>query len=152
MRKSVPKVLLSLVLCLALLAAAALSTAAVAEAAEKTAEESVILLTGTQEEPVVLGEGQRVFLFRVIDPEANESWFEIHTDSENVGEALLSAGLIEGAQTEYGLYVTSVVGIELIWSEENPVYWAFYVNDEYAQTGVDSTPVEADAVYMFKAE
>ena len=152
MRKSVPKVLLSLVLCLALLAAAALSTAAVAEAAEKTAEESVILLTGTQEEPVVLGEGQLAFLFRVIDPEANESWFEIHTDSENVGEALLSAGLIEGAETEYGLYVTSVVGIELIWSEENPVYWAFYVNDEYAQTGVDSTPVEADAVYMFKAE
>ena len=177
MKKTSLKKWFSLVLCLALLAAAALSSVSLAEtdtaaeaaeetvaaaetaeaageaeAAEETAEETVILMTGTQEEPVLLGEGELAFLFEVIDPEENESWFEIHTDAETVGAALLENGLIAGSESEYGLYVTSVCGIELIWSEENPHYWAFYINGEYAQTGVDMTEIEAEAVYLFKAE
>ena len=148
MRKSVWKTWLSLVLCLALLAAAALSTVSLAE----TAEETVVLMTGTPEAPVVLGEGQTVFAFEVIGPDASESWFEIHTDAETVGAALLDNGLIAGDESEWGLYVTSVCGIELIWSEESPVYWAFFINGEYAQTGVDSTPLEEGAVYCFQPD
>ncbi len=150
MRKSHMKSWLSLVLCLALLAAAALSTVSLAETATQP-EENVILMTGTQEAPVVLG---KVFLFRVIDPEGAESWFEIHASAktETVGAALLENQLVEGTESEYGLYVTSVCGTELIWSEENPHYWAFYINDEYAQTGVDATPIESGVIYTFKAE
>ncbi|MBQ9212009.1 MAG: DUF4430 domain-containing protein [Clostridia bacterium] len=151
MRKSNFKKWLSLVLCLALLAAAALSTAAFAETATET-EEVVILMTGTQEEPVELGEGEVSFLFQVIDTEGAEAWFKVNTDAETVGAALLENELVAGSESEYGLYVTSVCGIELIWSEENPHYWAFYINGEYAQTGVDTTPIEADTVYLFKAE
>lgn len=152
MRKTMWKSWLSLVLCLALLAAAALSTVSLAETASETAEETVVLMTGTPEAPVVLGEGQTVFTFEVVGPDASESWFEIHTDAETVGAALLDNGLIAGSDSEWGLYVTSVCGIELAWSEENPHYWAFYINGEYAQTGVDSTEAEEGAVYMFKAE
>ena len=65
---------------------------------------------------------------------------------------MLENSLIAGSESEYGLYVTSVCGIELIWSEENPHYWAFYINGEYAQTGVDTTEAEEDALYIFKAE
>ena len=143
---------LSLVLCLALLAAAALSTVSLAETAVEPAEETVILMTGTQEEPVVLGEGELSFDFEVIDLEGQEAWFRILTDAETVGAALLENGLIAGTEGDYGLYVTAVCGQELIWSEENPHYWAFYVNGEYAQTGVDSTEAEEGAVYLFKAE
>ena len=32
------------------------------------------------------------------------------------------------------------------------MYWAFYINGEYAQTGVDATGVEDGAVYAFRAE
>ena len=152
MKKSITVKWLSLVLCLALLAAASLSTVAFAETGTETAGETVILMNGTKEEPVVLGEGELSFVFEVIDPDANESWFEIHTDSETVGAALLENSLIAGSESEYGLYVTSVCGIELIWSEENPHYWAFYINGEYAQTGVDTTEAEEDALYLFKAE
>ncbi len=150
MKKSM-KSWLSLVLCLALLAAAALSTVSLAETATET-EETVILMTGTQEAPVALGEGQTAFTFEVIDMEGNESWFAIHTDAETVGAALLDLGLIAGSEGEYGLYVTSVCGMELVWSEENPHYWAFYIDGEYAQTGVDTTPVAEGSVYLFKAE
>ena len=31
-------------------------------------------------------------------------------------------------------------------------YWAFYVDGEYAATGVDSTDITAGATYTFKAE
>ena len=31
------------------------------------------------------------------------------------------------------------------------MYWSFYINGEYAMTGVDATPVEADATYSFVA-
>ncbi len=154
MRKSF-KSWLSLVLCLALLAAAALSTVSLAETATETTavpEEKVILMTGTQEEPVQLGEGDLSILFEVVDAEGNESWFQIHTDAETVGDALKANELIEGVESEYGLMVQSVCGIEAIWSEENPHYWAFYINGEYAQTGVDTTPVEDGYTYLFKVE
>jgi len=154
MRKSVLWSRLSLFLCLALLAAAVLSTGlaeTTAETAADTAEESVILMTGTEDAPVVIGNAH-VFRFCVTDLEGTQSWFEIHTDAETVGAALLENGLIAGSDSEYGLYVTSVCGTEIIWSDDNPHYWAFYVNGEYAQTGVDSTPVDDTAVYMFKAE
>ena len=151
MRKPDLKNWLSLVLCLALLAAAARCTVSLAEAATEPAEETVILMTGTKEEPVVLGEGEKKFPFQVIDPEGNESWFLVNTDAETVGEALLDNGLVAGSETEYGLYVQSVCGIELVWTEESPVYWAFYMNDDYAQTGVDSTPIEEGVIYSFRA-
>lgn len=151
MRKSTIKSWLSLVLCLALLAAAALCNVSLAETAAET-EEAVILMTGTQEEPVELGEGKLSFLFEVVDTEGAESWFLIKTDAETVGAALVENGLVEGTVGDYGLYVTSVCGMELIWSEENPHYWAFYINGEYAQTGADSTPIEEGAIYLFRAE
>ena len=31
-------------------------------------------------------------------------------------------------------------------------YWAFYINGEYAMTGVDATSIEAGASYTLKAE
>lgn len=31
-------------------------------------------------------------------------------------------------------------------------YWAFYINGEYASTGVDATNIEAGAAYALKAE
>lgn len=167
MKKTGLKSLLSLFLCVALLAAAAMSTWALGETAAATevrpTEYSavpegsdtpvVISLSGTKEAPVDLGEGTKEFLFSVTDPEGLESWFRIHTDRENVGEALTDSLLVSGTSTEeYGLMVDTVCGIQLIWSEENPHYWAFYINGEYASTGVSSTPVEANAVYSFKAE
>ena len=44
----------------------------------------------------VLGEGQTEFYFTVVDATGNETEFEIHTDKENVGEALQEYYLIAG--------------------------------------------------------
>ena len=99
----------------------------------------------------VLGEGETQFDFTVVDKEGKETTFEIHTDKTIVGDALLELGLIEGEEGAYGLYVKKVNGITADY-EVDQTYWAFYVNGEYAMTGVDATTVEAGAAYSFKVE
>ncbi|MDE7311193.1 MAG: DUF4430 domain-containing protein [Eubacterium sp.] len=99
----------------------------------------------------VLGEGSKVFSFTVVDKEGVQTQFEIHTDEETVGDALSALGLIEGDESEYGLYVKTVNGITADYDKDG-MYWAFYINEEYAQTGVDATQVTEGDSYSFKME
>ena len=105
----------------------------------------------TENEGSVLGEGDTKFDFTVVDQDGEETLFEIHTDKETVGEALQDVGLIEGEEGEYGLFVKTVNGITADYDKDG-VYWAFYVNDEYAAEGVDSTKITEGDTYAFKVE
>ena len=99
----------------------------------------------------VLGEGQTMFLFTVVDKDGNETNFEIHTDKETVGEALLDLELIAGEDGEFGLYVKEVNGITADYDVDQ-TYWAFYVDGEYAMSGVDATTIEDGKTYALKVE
>ena len=99
----------------------------------------------------VLGEGQTKFAFVVVDKDGNETNFEIHTNKATVGEALLELELTAGETSEYGLYVKTVNGITADYDVDQ-TYWAFYVNDEYAMSGADTTAIEEGATYSFKVE
>lgn len=99
----------------------------------------------------VLGEGEKQFLFTVVDGDGNETAFEIHTDKETVGEALLELELISGEDGDYGLYVKAVNGIAADYDKDG-TYWAFYVNGEYAASGVDTTAITEGDSYSFKVE
>ena len=68
-----------------------------------------------------------------------------------MGEALLDQELIAGEDSDYGLYVKTVNGITVDYDTDGS-YWAFYVNGEYASSGVDSTPVADGDTYSFKVE
>lgn len=116
--------------------------APVTEVAEKDQEAAVTEVT-------VLGEGSKQFNFGVVDLEGNETWFEIHTEEEMVGAALLGVELIEGEEGAYGLYVKKVNGIAADYDKDK-VYWAFYVNDDYGTTGVDMTKIEEGTLYSFR--
>ena len=86
--------------------------------------------------------------FKVIvtDLDGNESSFEYTSSAASVGEVLVTEGLIEGHETEYGLYIDTVNGITADWDKDQ-TYWAFYINGEYATTGIDSTEIAADTTY-----
>ena len=99
----------------------------------------------------VLGEGQTQFMFTVVDKDGNATNFEIHTDKETVGDALLEVELITGEESEYGLFVKTINGITADYDVDQ-TYWAFYVNDEYALSGVDTTAIEDGKTYSFKVE
>ena len=91
------------------------------------------------------------FTVVVADLEGQETTFEYTSDKATVGEALIAEGLIEGHETEYGLYVDSVNGVTLDWDKDGK-YWSFYIDGEYAMTGVDTTEITEGATYAFKPE
>ncbi len=136
------------ILCIALAVAMALCTAG---CNGSSAPSGAATEGKAQEDEHVLGTGSTEFTFQAVDLEGKEEEFEIHTDKKTVGEALQDVGLIEGEESGYGLYVKTVNGATLDFDEDG-AYWAFYVNGEYAQTGVDSTDVTAGDTYAFKAE
>ena len=107
--------------------------------------------TGTETPKTVIGQGEKVFVFTAVDMDGSFRSFEIHTDEETVGQALLENGLISGDEGPYGLYVKTVNGITADYDKDK-TYWALYINGEYAMTGVDTTPVEENTEYTMKRE
>ena len=107
--------------------------------------------SGTFEDGATLGEGATQFTFTVVDADGNETTATVNTDAKTLGEALLDLGVIAGDDGDYGLYVKTVNGQTLDYDKDG-AYWALYVGDQYATTGVDSTELEPGATYSFKAE
>ena len=73
--------------------------------------------------------------------------FTVKTDKDTVGAALLEHDLIAGEDSAYGLYVKTVNGI-LADYDVDQSYWAFYINGEYAMTGVDTTEITEGVTYQ----
>ena len=90
------------------------------------------------------------FTFKVVDLDGNEKSFDIKTDAKTVGDALVAEKLISGTESEYGLMVDTVNGIKYDYNADG-AYWAFYVNGEYAMSGVDTTDIVDGTTYSFVA-
>jgi len=166
MTKKCNKKFLSLILSMMLIVAMALSMTGCGgntenpnigtETGSQAGDTEVNSQTGEAEDgslidKTVLGEGATVFVFTVVDAEGVEKFYEIHTDKTVVGDALLELELIAGDVGEFGLYVKTVDGITIDYDTDGK-YWAFYINDEYAMTGVDATPITEGESYSFKVE
>ena len=117
-------------------------TATDAPASVETTSEPIV--AATQE----LGEGEKLFYFEVTFDSGSTASYVIHTDAATVGDALVELELISGEQGQYGLYVTEVAGETHDYNTDK-CYWAFYVNGEYAMTGVDATEITEGATYAF---
>ncbi|MCR4926465.1 MAG: DUF4430 domain-containing protein [Lachnospiraceae bacterium] len=118
---------------------------------ETTADEETADETGSEDEGIKIGEGETHFDFSVTFSDGSEKHYCVYTDEENVGAALLGVELIAGEDSQYGLYVKTVDG-ETADYDKDSHYWAFYIDGEYAMTGVDATPVEDGKTYAFKYE
>lgn len=125
--------------------------AVVEEVAEEVVEETAEEETAAPAEAIEVGEGATAFTFEVVEADGNTTVFTVNTDKKTVGEALLDNALVEGEDSEYGLYVKTVNGITADYDVDQ-TYWAFYVDGEYAMTGVDTTDVVAGSTYSFKVE
>lgn len=93
---------------------------------------------------------EKSFIFKVVDIDGTEKSFDITTDAATVGEALVNEKLISGSESEYGLMVDTVNGTKYDYNADG-CYWAFYINGEYAMSGVDSTEITDGAEYSFVA-
>ena len=118
--------------------------------AESTQAATVETQAGPAMEATEAGQGEKSFYFQVSFADGSTSAYEVHSDADTVGEALQSLELIDGDDSEYGLYVTTVCGQTLNWDADH-MYWAFYENGEYANAGVDTTNITEGNVYSFVA-
>jgi len=75
--------------------------------------------------------------------------FTVKTDKDTVGAALLEHKLIEGDEGQYGLYIKKVNGITADYDVDQH-YWGFFINGEYATTGVDTTKITEGATYKLE--
>lgn len=159
MKKVNIKKLLSVFLCVALIAAMALfATGCIGnqpkeepQGSSQATQNDVTPSTGdtqSQQTDNVKGTGATTFFFKVKDG-ANETDFEIHTDKKTVGEALLELELIEGEEGPYGLYVNAVNGVTADWDTEK-AYWSLLIDGEYAVTGVDMTDIVPGTTYTLE--
>lgn len=147
MRKTNLKKVLSFLLCMALIAAMALFATGCSD--KKTAE--TVDGTTVYADGDVVGEGAKQFTLVIADKDGTETRLEIHTDKDIVGEALLDNQVVAGEDSQYGLYVKTVNGITADFDTDG-VYWAFYIDGEYAMTGVDATEITEGVTYSLRVE
>lgn len=137
---------LSVILCMVLIATVALFITGCSDNSAPSAATGTVAKDGS-----ILGEGNTQFYLIVADKDGNEVKLDIRTDKTTVGEALLALNLIAGEEGTYGLYVKTVNGITADFDKDG-VYWAFYVDGEYATSGVDLTEIVAGTTYALKVE
>lgn len=112
-----------------------------------SASNDIVLKT----EATVLGSGATQISVTVTDKSGNVTAFTVCTEKTTVGDALSEVGLISGSEGPYGLTVETINGKTVTWDADGK-YWAFYIDGEYAMTGVDSTEITDGAEYAFKVE
>lgn len=87
-------------------------------------------------------EGSKAITITVVNKAEESKIYEVKTDAEFLRQAMEETKdlTFEGTESEYGMMVETVNG-ELADYNADGAYWAFYVNDEYCNYGIDSQPV-----------
>lgn len=91
-------------------------------------------------------EGSKSITVEVVHKDESTKTFTYKTDEEYLGKLLQDEGLISGEDGDYGLYITEVDGEAAVY-ETDSAYWAFYQNGEYANQGIDLTPITDGDTY-----
>ena len=102
----------------------------------------------TYTKDTTFGEGAKTVAVDVIVGD-HKVTFTVKTDAETVGGALMEHGLIDGDQGEFGLYMKVVNGITADYDVDQS-YWAFYIDGEYAMTGIEVTDITEGAAYKLE--
>ena len=101
---------------------------------------------GAKEETPATGGEKVSFTVIVVHKDGRSKTFTYETNEQYVGPVLTADGLLEGNAGPYGLEITSVDGEKAVYSEDG-AYWAVYVGEEYAMTGIDTTPITQNGQY-----
>ncbi len=112
---------------------------------EAAATEGGLWADAAYTEDTTLGEGEKTVTVKFTVEEKTIT-FTILTDREILGDALVDNSLVEGEQGAYGLYIKKVNGITADY-DVNGAYWGFFIDGEYAATGVDSTEITDGVIY-----
>lgn len=83
--------------------------------------------------------GDKTIVVQVVHADESSKEFTCRTDAEYLGQVLLAEKLVEGEQSAYGLFITTVDGETA--QDSLHQWWCVTKGGERVDTGVDSTPV-----------
>lgn len=86
--------------------------------------------------------GSKTITIQVVSADETAKDYTVSTDAEYLRQAMEETeGLtFSGDESEYGMMVTEVNG-EVADYNADGAYWAFYINDEYCEYGIDTQTV-----------
>ena len=74
---------------------------------------------------------------KVVHGDGTEKEFPITTTAATLGDALVAEGLVEGEESSYGLFITTVDG-ETAGGNQ---WWCITQDGQMVETGADTTPI-----------
>ena len=92
-------------------------------------------------------EGAKTVTIVIDHMKGEDKTLEIHTDAEYLSEALQQEGLVEGTESEYGLWITAIDGETADDSLQQ--WWGYTKSGEYVETGADQTIIEDGDSFEF---
>lgn len=90
----------------------------------------------TKKAPVT---GAKTISVDVIHGDGSQKTFEYHTDREYLGEVFKDEELVDGEESAYGLFITTVDGETI--DEANQEWWCITKGGDQLNTGADQTPI-----------
>lgn len=98
-----------------------------------------VWVSAVHQKDLTLGEGKNTINLTV-EARDKKIVITVKTDAETIGEALKENNLIEGEESDFGLYIKYVNGIRADYALDG-AFWAFCKDGEMMEKGVDQTPV-----------
>ena len=84
--------------------------------------------------------GEKNVTVEVVHKDERKRTFTCSTDEEYLDKLLVSEGIVEDNQAEFGLYILVVDGERADYNEDG-AYWAVLQNGEATVTGASETPI-----------
>ncbi len=87
-------------------------------------------------------EGSKAITIEVVNKEKATKSYDVKTDAEFLRQAMEETKdlTFSGTESEFGMMVETVNGETADYNVDG-AYWAFYVNGEYCNYGIDTQPV-----------
>lgn len=84
-------------------------------------------------------QGAKTVVVQVVHKDGTAKDFELHTDFEYLGEALIEGEVVVENQGDYGLYILTADGETV--NEADQEWWNIAKDGESLMVGVDSQPI-----------
>lgn len=121
------------------------ATSETSSAVSETA--SALWETAQYKEDTELGEGKNSVKIEV-KADGKSVTLTVHSDNDNLEKILTENKLVEGDQSEFGLYIKKVNGIRADYDADK-AYWALCKNGEMTATGASGITVADGEHYEF---
>ena len=116
---------------------------------------AIILIVGIviiiKKDEIAKDEELKLITISIFDKDNNNIYNEnIETDDIYLIDVLQEKEELKVVleDSDYGKYITSIMGIE----QGDNYYWSYYINEEYATTGVSNCEIQSGNTYDFKIE